>query len=152
MAEESLMVVPSTLQTASVLPPARRRAADTRQPELFTPVQPPEVQLSAPTPPWMSALFASDIYAAQRRLAGRGAPPDEQVQLLLLALTTRGGKLSRTGLAQALSAPTLRVGGLVSAARRLLNLDQAQVLVLDGDEVTLDERMLRVQFDLGNVP
>ncbi len=152
MEEESLMVVPSILQTPLGPPAARRRSADTRQPELFAPPPPVEVHESAPAAPWMAALFASDIYAAQRRLAGRGAPADEQVRSLLVALTARGGKLSRTGLAQALSAPTLRVGGLVSAARRLLNLDQAQILVLVGDEVILDERLLRVQFDLGNVP
>jgi hypothetical protein len=152
MAEESLMVVPSALQTPSVPLAARRRPAEARQPELFSAASPPEVQESAPAPPWMAALFASDMYAAQRRLAGRGAPADEQVRSLLLALKLRGGKLSRTGLAQALSAPTIRVGGLVSAVRRLLNLDQAQVLVLDGDEVILNERLLRVQFDLGNGP
>ena len=149
-AEESLMVVPPGLQAPSAPLPARRRTADTRQPELFAPALPPKVQAGAPAQPWMAALFASDIYAAQRRLAGRGAPADEQVRSLLVALTTRGGKLSRTGLAQALLAPTLRVGGLVSAAQRLLNLDQAQVLAVNGDEVLLDEPLLRAQFDLEN--
>jgi hypothetical protein len=44
--------------------------------------------------------------------------------------------------------PELRIGGLISATRRLLNVDQAQVLVIDGEDVILDERLLRVQFDL----
>jgi hypothetical protein len=99
---------------------------------------------------WTAAVFASDAYKAQHRLAGRGAPPDDQVQALLCALVARGGRLSQTSLAQALSAPKLRVGGLVNAARRVLNLDQAQVLAIDGDDVVLDERLLRVQFGLGN--
>ena len=57
---------------------------------------------------------------------------------------------SRIGLAQALSTPTIRVAGVVSAARRVLNLDQAQVVGMEGDDVVLDERLLRVQFGLGN--
>jgi hypothetical protein len=97
----------------------------------------------------MAALMASDTYLAQRRLAGRGAPTDEVVLSLLRALSPRGGRLSGTSLAQALSMPAVRIGGLVNAARRLLNLDQAQVLSQDGDDVVLDERLLRVQFDLG---
>jgi hypothetical protein len=96
------------------------------------------------------ALLASDAYAAQRRLAGRGAPADAVVRSLLGALAARGGRLSRIGLAQALSTPTLRVAGVVSAARRVLNLDQAQVVGMEGDDVVLDERLLRVQFGLGN--
>jgi hypothetical protein len=151
-AEESLLELRPGPEVSSISPAARRRRADTRQPELFAPASSPEVRESATIPPWMSALVASDTYAAQRRLAGRGAPPDQQVQLLLRALTTRGGRLSRTGLAQALSAPAVRVGGLVSAARRLLNLDQAQVLTMDGDDVVLNERLLRLQFNLGNDP
>ena len=35
-----------------------------------------------------------------------------------------------------------------SAARRILNLDQAQVVAMDGDDVVLDERLLHVQFQL----
>jgi hypothetical protein len=146
------MMVSPALETPPVLPSARRRPAETRQPELFAPTVPPEAREGAPAPLWMAALFASDTFATQRRLAGRGAPGDEQVRSLLCALAIRGGRLSQTGLAQALSIPLLRVAGLVSAARRLLNLDQAQVLVTDGDEVVLDERLLRVQFDLGDGP
>jgi hypothetical protein len=56
--------------------------------------------------------------------------------------------MSQTGLAQALSVPTLRINGIVSAARRILNLDQAQVLAVAGNDVVLDERLLRVQFQL----
>jgi hypothetical protein len=71
---------------------------------------------------------------------------------LLCALVVRGGRISQTGLAQALSVPTLRISGMVSAARRILNLDQAQVMTMDGENVVLDERLLRTQFQLKDGP
>lgn len=156
-AEISHAAVPSVPGVPSGTSPARRPPLDARQPELFSPPPPKAAKTGAAaggpaTPPWIIALLASDAYAAQRRLAGRGAPAEDQVRSLLCAVAARGGKLSQAGLAQALSAPLLRVGGLVNAARRVLNLDQAQVLAIDGDEVVLNERLLRVQFCLGTDP
>jgi hypothetical protein len=73
---------------------------------------------------------------------------------MLLALDARGGRSSRSSLAQALGVSALRAGSIVSAARRILNVDQAQVLSLDaaGDEIMLDARLLRLQFELGEQP
>jgi hypothetical protein len=61
------------------------------------------------------------------------------------ALAARGGRLSRIALAQALQLPAFRASGLVNAARRVLNVDQAQVLSIDAttDEVVLNMRLLR---------
>lgn len=100
-------------------------------------------------PSWIEDLLCSEAYAAQRTLTGRGAPADDQVRELLAALTTRGGRITRAGLGQTLGTPLVRLTGLVSAARRVLNLDQAQVLVVDGDDVVLDVSLLRLQFGLG---
>jgi hypothetical protein len=100
-------------------------------------------------PVWIDALLASPTYGAQQRLAGRASPPPEQVIALLSALAARGGRLSRTALAQALSMPAFRIAGLVNAARRVLNLDQAQVLAIEGDDIVLNEVVLRLQFSLG---
>jgi hypothetical protein len=135
---------------------ARSPSADPRQPELFS-SRAPSAEHPAPSggtffPGWIPRLLATEAYTAQRRLAGRGAPGDDQVRTLLCALSARGGRLSQAGLAQALSAPLLRVGGLVNATRRVLNLDQAQILAINGEEITLDERLLRVQFGLGSDP
>ena len=66
----------------------------------------------------------------------------------LVALAARGGRTTRARLAQALEMPTFRLGGLVSATRRVLNLDQAQVLRDDGDDIVLDEGLIRTQFAL----
>ncbi len=133
-------------------PSARRRKPEPRQVDLFVgePQAPPRSPASAAgAPSWVEALLRSENYAAQRILAGRGAPSDDQIRALLAALAARGGRMTRAGLAQALGTPLLRIAGLVSAARRVLNLDQAQVLLLDGDDVVLDEPLLREQFGLG---
>lgn len=144
-------------ETAS--PPAGRRKTETRQVDLFVAGQDGSSEASgtgsearAPAstaPPWIEALLRSDSYAAQRTLAGRGAPPDAQIRALLTALAARSGRASRAGLAQAIGTPVLRLSGFVSAARRVLNLDQAQILFVDGEDVVLDETLLRMQFELG---
>jgi hypothetical protein len=133
---------------------ARRPPIDPRQPELFSASPSQSAESPAPAreievPAWIPGLLATEAYSAQRPLAGRGAPGENQVRALLSALATRGGRLSQAGLAQALSAPLLRVGGLVNTTRRVLNLDQAQILAINGDEVILDERLLLAQFGLG---
>lgn len=137
--------------TGTVEPPApaRRRQAEPRQPELFAaPVQ--AATAARPSgPAWLDALFASEAYAAQRRLAGRAAPADEVLRALLVALAARGGRMSDAGLAQSLGVAPIRLRGLVSAARRVLNLDQAQVLRDEGDDVVLDEPLLQAQFAIG---
>jgi PglZ domain len=127
--------------SVSPAPTSRRRT--TGQPSLFD--VPPAADA------WIDHLFASTTYIAQRGLAGRGAPDDPVVRALVSALAARGGRLSRTALAQALQLPAFRTAGLVNAARRVLNVDQAQVLSIDttADEVVLDIRLLRLQFEMG---
>jgi hypothetical protein len=100
---------------------------------------------------WIDLLLASPTFAAQRRLAGRVAPNDQVIAQLLRALDERGGRLSQTALAQAMRQPVIRIGGLVSAAARVLNVDQARVLNFDRatETVTLDRPLLELQFELG---
>jgi hypothetical protein len=141
---------------AGDVPPTatRRRPAESRQGDLFTERSRAETiqgtrSQGAPAVVWLDALFASDTYAAQRRLAGRGAPADELVRRLLMSLVLRGGRMTRAGLSQAVEMPIFRLSGLVSAARRVLNVDQAQVLKDDGEDIIFDEALLRTQFALG---
>ena len=56
-------------------------------------------------PSWIDLLLRSEVFASQRRLAGRVAPPDEQFKSLLGALDERGGKLTRPALAHRLGPP-----------------------------------------------
>lgn len=99
---------------------------------------------------WVADLFASTTYASQRQLAARVALPDAQMRRLLESLAERGGKLSRTALAQRLGVPELRLGGLLSAARRTLNADQSAVLSVDeaAGSIELNRTLLVQQFRL----
>ena len=140
----------ATPQTAAAPKAARRKPTEqSGQPTLF---EPGDLPPSAPPEPsdWIGALLASPIYASQRQLAARVAPPDDKMRLLLAALSERGGKLSKAALAHRLSLPEVRVGGLLSAVRRLLNVDQAAVLGIDetAGTVELNVTLLHQQFRL----
>jgi hypothetical protein len=128
-------------------PPGRKPTAQTGQPQLFDTTELPPVPAPA-VPDWISALLSGAIYASQRQLAARVALPDEKMRLLLTALSERGGKLSRAALAQRLSLPEIRLGGMLSAVRRMLNVDQAPVLVVDeaAGTVELNIALLQQQF------
>ncbi len=139
----------------AVAPPVRRAGRRTSvvagQPQLFAEADPPLVPAPA-AGDWISALFTSPIYASQRQLAARVAPRDEQMRALLIALSERGGKLSRAALAQRLSLPAMRLGSMLSAVRRVLNVDQAAVLVTDeaAGTVELNIALLHQQFRVGD--
>jgi hypothetical protein len=135
----------------AIAPPARptgrKPTPQIGQPQLFDTTELPPVPAPA-APDWISALLSGAIYASQRQLAARVALPDEKMRLLLTALSERGGKLSRAALAQRLSLPEIRLGGMLSAVRRMLNVDQAPVLVVDeaAGTVELNIALLQQQF------
>ena len=97
---------------------------------------------------WLDVLQASSAYTAQKALAARVAPADADIRSLLDALDARGGKLSKAALAQRLGMPAMRISGFVNAAKRVLNVDQAPVLVLDetAGTVELNRELLVRQF------
>jgi len=142
---------------ASVVPqpkPAHKKQVQTEaQAGLFAPVDLPPLA-SAPREvaagDWIGGLLSSPIYASQRQLAARVALPDDKMRLLLEALAERGGKLSRSALANRLALAEVRIGGLLSAVRRVLNVDQAAVLTVDetAGSVDLNIALLQQQFKL----
>ena len=133
-----------------VRPAGRKPTAQVGQPQLFEETELPIAPAPA-APDWISALLSGTIYASQRQLAARVALPDEKMRALLTALSERGGKLSRAALAQRLSLPEIRLGGMLSAVRRMLNVDQAPVLVIDeaAGTVELNIALLHQQFRVG---
>ena len=142
---------PLAAQVAPAARPAARRAATPApaQDQLFeTPALPASSTPQVQAEDWISTLLQSPVYASQRSLAARVAPPDEQIRKLLTALAERGGMLSRAALAQRLSMPEIRLSGMLSAARRVLNVDQAAVLLLDeaAGTVELNRVLLLQQF------
>lgn len=131
--------------------PVRKKPVQTEaQPGLFAPVDLPPPSVDVVAQDWIAGLLASPIYASQRQLAARVALPDDKMRLLLEALDQRGGKLSRTALANRLALAEVRMGGLLSAVRRILNVDQAAVLTVDeaGSSVELNITLLQQQFKL----
>ena len=121
------------------------------QHQLFdTPMAPTPSASPAQAEDWIDTLLQSQVYASQRSLAARVAPPDDQMRKLLTALAERGGKLSRAALAQRLSVPEIRLNGMLSAVRRILNVDQATVLLVDesAGTVELNRTLLLQQFRL----
>jgi len=99
---------------------------------------------------WISRLLASEVMEAQRRLASRVALPEDRIRAILTALDDRGGKLTRPALAKQLGAPIMRLGGMLSALRRLLNVEGYPVLTVheDSDTVELNRKQLFTQFRL----
>jgi hypothetical protein len=101
-------------------------------------------------PEWVERLMASATMLAQQQLASRVALPPERVRAILVALDERGGKLTRSALAKRLDLPVLRLPGVLSALRRVLNVDGYAVLSVDeaSDTVELNKAQLFSQFGL----
>jgi hypothetical protein len=109
----------------------------------------PTVSVAEPTAPeWLARLLASDVLREQRARATRAAIPEERLRALLTALSSRGGRLTVAACASRLGVPPGRVSSTVAAAAQLLNFDGYQVVYLAGDEVVLDEGLLKGQFHL----
>jgi hypothetical protein len=140
------------LITAPEITPAAPRVSppppNTKDDDLPLFATPPHAK--PPIEHWISRLFSSSSYLAQRELASRGAPRDEDVRKVLEALTARAGKMTRVALAQKLDMPLVRLPGVLSAVKRVLNIDQSQVLNVDEavDVVELNIALLRKQFRL----
>ncbi|KAF0162608.1 MAG: alkaline phosphatase domain-containing protein [Rhodocyclaceae bacterium] len=130
-------------------PASRRPAPPLGQEQLFdTSMAPIPTASSAQAQDWIDILLQSQVYVSQRSLAARVAPPNDQMRKLLAALDERGGKLSRAALAQRLVIPEIRLNGMLSAVRRILNVDQATVLFVDevAGTVELNRTLLLQQF------
>ncbi len=146
------MATPQTTISQQALvprPASRRPAPPLGQEQLFdTSMAPIPTASSTQGQDWIDILLQSQVYVSQRSLAARVAPPNDQMRKLLTALDERGGKLSRAALAQRLVIPEIRLNGMLSAVRRILNVDQATVLFVDevAGTVELNRTLLLQQF------
>jgi hypothetical protein len=144
-------LAPAAAPAVAPTPAPRRKAPApaVAQTSLFEPQDaPPQSRAPQAEDDWIGALLASAIYTSQKQLAARVALPDDKMRLLLVSLSERGGKLTRAALAQRLALPEVRLGGLLSAVRRMLNVDQAPVLTVDesAGTVELNRALLLQQF------
>lgn len=131
-----------------------RSVAPSRSGEHGLPLFERRAPTAAAAEDWVSQLLSSRTYSAQRELASRGAPRDEDVRTVLEALRSRGGKMGRVALAQQIHTPLVRLPGLLSAVKRVLNVDQSPVLKVDdsADTVDLNIELLCLQFRLDRKP
>ncbi len=146
----------------SVEPPAPKKRAPRKKPAgmLFdldreeTPAAEPAAAATvagSPTgPAWLGELFASPVFAEQKRLGGRIPPSDDSIRKLLLSLTEQGGKLTSAALAVKMQQPAFRLPGLVAAIQRILNVEGYPILTRDeaSDTVQLNRELLWRQFDI----
>jgi len=139
-------------EAVAIRPPSRRRSTKPVpvQPILFAELaQPPVVSAAVSAPGWLSALIASEVYAAQIKLAGKGAPREDDVRAILAAVAERG-RLPRNVLAKRLGIAVIRLNGALAAVRRVINVDQTPIITVDetADVVELDIKQLGVQFEI----
>jgi hypothetical protein len=138
--------------------PVPRRPKPQQDDSLFDLPAPPSDAAAVPVVPppaagpsaLVSALLASDLYRQRRTSDTRTRLPDDRVAAMLGALLGGGGRATLDGLAAQAGIPAHRIGGAVTALRRLLQVEGYPVLAMDADgqTVKLDVALLAEQFGL----
>jgi hypothetical protein len=133
----------------AVEPPPRPKKGKLQPPTLFEKLETP-VTATATEESWIKALLQSEVFAVQKRLAGRVRIDDALLQRLLLALVSRGGSMTAPALAGAIEVPEHRLPGLLAVMQRVLNVEG--YAILDRQEaantVVLNVLLLKKQFEL----
>jgi hypothetical protein len=134
---------------AVVEQPARPTKDKVIPPTLF---DQPKATPVAPSPevPWIKALLQSEVFAVQKKLAGRVRIDDVALQRLLVALVSRGGSMTAPALAGAFGVPEHRLPGLLAVMQRLLNVEGYAILDRQdaANTVVLNVPLLKKQFEL----
>ncbi len=134
----------------AVEPPPRPKKANRQPPTLFLNLE-TLVTTPASEESWIKALLQSEVFAAQKRLAGRVPVDEALLQRLLLALVSRGGSMTTPALAGAIEVHEHRLPGFLAVMQRVLNVEG--YAILDRQEaantVVLNVLLLKKQFELG---
>lgn len=124
--------MPTTIQALKTKPD---------NPSLFDAEEPPRAN------PLPAKVIGSKIYSVQRKLAGRIVITDIQIKTLLAELLGAGAReLTLAKAATALGVATAGVNGALMQAKRVLDVEGYEVLIVGGGVVRLDEAALREQF------
>jgi len=128
-------------------PPVRPR--ETKREETLFP-EPTATEQSKVETTWIDELLGSPTFAAQRKLAGRTPPSEQDVRNLLGALEVAGGTLTITALRNQTRLALPRLRGLLTAVNRILNVDGYPVLDVDhsSSTVRVDRELLFTQFQI----
>ena len=143
--------VPTTERQTPAPTPVHRTPRPGETGDLFARV-PPEAFRPAET--WIDRLFETDLFVAQRKQAARIALAEERIRIILAELDKRGGKLTTAALSARLGVPEFRLAGIVSALRRILNVEGYDVLSVNDTSATieLNRELLDTQFGLNTDP
>ena len=88
------------------------------------------------------------MFGLQQGAAGPRPLSSDRLRLVLVALETNGGRLTRQELASAARIPLPRLPGLLASAAKILNIEGYMVLSDDGQIVELDDALAKSQFGL----
>lgn len=129
-------------------PKRRKKKAE---PTLFDLIPQVPERLGVSEERWIKALLESEVFAVQKRRAGRVAIDDAKVQRLVSTLVSRGGSMTAAALAGAIGEPEHRLPGLLAVMQRLLNVEGYAILDRQdaANTVTLNVPLLKKQFELG---
>jgi hypothetical protein len=143
---------PTVARTAATVveQPVRPTKEKIPPPTLFDQPKAPTV-VPAPVEPWIAALLQCEVYAVQKKLAGRVRIDEMMLQRLLVILVSRGGSMTVPALAGAIGVPEHRLPGLLAVMQRLLNVEGYAILDRQdaANTVVLNVPLLKKQFELG---
>mgnify|MGYP003383331075 CR=1 FL=1 len=99
---------------------------------------------------WIGRLLTSPAYEDQKGAHGRLQGMDDQVRSFLSALSEQGGQATKAALERKMAMPAFRLASLLSAVRRLLNVDGYPVIAVDeaSGTISLNKDLLEKQFGL----
>jgi hypothetical protein len=93
-----------------------------------------------------SAVVTSEVYQAQKTIAGRISVTDESVASLIDALLAADHRMGVQAVAPILQISETRVQGAVGQLQKLLNIEGYPVIRMDGGLLILDAALLGQQF------
>ena len=105
------------VSTLSARPTRRARQATALQGTLFAEAEGHSTE--ALRIDWIEHLLRSPVFAAQRRAAGRRAPDDRCVRVLLANLEAHQDRLAHRVLEQGLGAPAFRLRGILAGVQQI---------------------------------
>lgn len=99
---------------------------------------------------WLDNLLNSEILLNQKKLCGRAVLPDEIIYNFIKTVSSHGGTILQSTLAQSIGYPLIRIRGIISVMQRILNVDGYPVLTFDAASSTIkiNNQLLRTQFKI----
>ena len=99
---------------------------------------------------WMYDLLRSEVLQNQKKLCGRAVLSDEMIYKFIKTVSSHGGTILQSTLAQSIEQPLTRIRGIISVIQRILNVDGYPVLTFDSASSTIkiNNQLLKTQFRL----